>query len=178
MAKKEQVVHWSRRWRFWLCESGSMPLLVPPSRPFFYYYFCWEQKNRGTDREQSREGFPMPLDRLPCLGYLIRVASPFTVTFFFLLSFFSPSLQPSFLLPTSSLSLFFYLFLCFLFIHSSPLLPSSYFIHSRPSSTMCKNNPTNPNRVVLPTNVTPSHYTLTITPDLKEYTFSGYVEIK
>ncbi|KAG0059336.1 hypothetical protein BGZ90_004505 [Linnemannia elongata] len=42
---------------------------------------------------------------------------------------------------------------------------------------MCKNNPTNPNRVVLPTNVTPSHYTLTITPDLKEYTFSGYVEI-
>ncbi|KAG0307254.1 hypothetical protein BGZ98_000703 [Dissophora globulifera] len=35
----------------------------------------------------------------------------------------------------------------------------------------------NPNRVVLPTTVTPSHYTLTITPDLKEFTFRGYVEI-
>ncbi|KAF9559182.1 hypothetical protein EC968_006723 [Mortierella alpina] len=43
---------------------------------------------------------------------------------------------------------------------------------------MCnKSGSTNPNRVVLPTNVTPSHYTLTITPDLKEYTFRGYVEI-
>jgi aminopeptidase 2 len=42
---------------------------------------------------------------------------------------------------------------------------------------MC-NKPGNPNRVVLPTNVTPSHYTLTITPDLKKYTFRGYVEIK
>ncbi|KAG0022145.1 hypothetical protein BGZ80_000958 [Entomortierella chlamydospora] len=41
---------------------------------------------------------------------------------------------------------------------------------------MCK-TPGNPNRVVLPTNVKPSHYTLTITPDLKEYTFRGYVEI-
>ncbi|KAF9432108.1 hypothetical protein BGZ76_011251 [Entomortierella beljakovae] len=41
---------------------------------------------------------------------------------------------------------------------------------------MCKSSG-NPNRVVLPTNVTPSHYTLTITPDLKEYTFRGYVEI-
>ncbi|KAK3810370.1 MAG: peptidase family M1-domain-containing protein [Benniella sp.] len=41
---------------------------------------------------------------------------------------------------------------------------------------MC-NKPGNPNRVVLPTNVTPSHYTLTITPNLKEYTFRGYVEI-
>ncbi|KAG0220143.1 peptidase family M1-domain-containing protein [Mortierella sp. GBAus27b] len=40
---------------------------------------------------------------------------------------------------------------------------------------MCK--PSNPSRVVLPTNVTPSHYTLTITPDLKEFTFRGYVEI-
>ncbi|KAF9579249.1 hypothetical protein BGW38_004571, partial [Lunasporangiospora selenospora] len=37
--------------------------------------------------------------------------------------------------------------------------------------------PPNPNRVVLPTNVTPSHYTLTITPDFKEFTFRGYVEI-
>jgi aminopeptidase 2 len=42
---------------------------------------------------------------------------------------------------------------------------------------MC-NKPTNPDRVVLPTNVRPSHYTLTITPDLKEFTFGGYVEIK
>ncbi|KAI7832592.1 peptidase family M1-domain-containing protein [Gamsiella multidivaricata] len=41
---------------------------------------------------------------------------------------------------------------------------------------MC-NKPGNPNRVVLPTNVTPSHYTLTITPDLEKYTFRGYVEI-
>ncbi|KAG0227531.1 hypothetical protein BGX31_006916 [Mortierella sp. GBA43] len=41
---------------------------------------------------------------------------------------------------------------------------------------MC-NKPTNPDRVVLPTNVRPSHYTLTITPDLKEFTFGGYVEI-
>ncbi|KAF9148113.1 Aminopeptidase 2 mitochondrial, partial [Mortierella sp. AD010] len=41
---------------------------------------------------------------------------------------------------------------------------------------MCK-TPGNPNRVVLPTNVKPSHYTLTITPNLKEYTFRGYVEI-
>ena len=44
---------------------------------------------------------------------------------------------------------------------------------------MCnKSGSANPNRVVLPTNVTPSHYTLTVTPDLKEYTFRGYVEIK
>ncbi|KAF8929306.1 peptidase family M1-domain-containing protein [Dissophora ornata] len=41
---------------------------------------------------------------------------------------------------------------------------------------MC-NKSGNPNRVVLPTNVTPSHYTLTITPDLKEFVFRGYVEI-
>ncbi|KAF9180759.1 hypothetical protein BGZ51_009354 [Haplosporangium sp. Z 767] len=41
---------------------------------------------------------------------------------------------------------------------------------------MCK-KPGNPNRVVLPTNVTPTHYTLTITPDLQKYTFLGFVEI-
>ncbi|KAG0210662.1 hypothetical protein BGX28_009089 [Mortierella sp. GBA30] len=42
---------------------------------------------------------------------------------------------------------------------------------------MCNKASSNPNRVVLPSNVTPSHYTLTITPDLKEFTFGGYVEI-
>ncbi|KAF8953474.1 hypothetical protein CPC16_000705 [Podila verticillata] len=42
---------------------------------------------------------------------------------------------------------------------------------------MCNKGHSNPNRVVLPTNVTPSHYTLTITPDLKAFTFGGYVEI-
>ncbi|KAF9364033.1 hypothetical protein BGX34_002684 [Mortierella sp. NVP85] len=41
---------------------------------------------------------------------------------------------------------------------------------------MC-NKATNPNRVVLPTNVGPSHYTLKITPDLNEFTFGGDVEI-
>ncbi|KAF9908820.1 hypothetical protein BX616_011368 [Lobosporangium transversale] len=41
---------------------------------------------------------------------------------------------------------------------------------------MC-NKHGNSNRVVLPTHVTPSHYTLTVTPDLKEFTFRGYVEI-
>ncbi|GJJ74377.1 aminopeptidase 2 [Entomortierella parvispora] len=35
----------------------------------------------------------------------------------------------------------------------------------------------NPDRVVLPSNVTPSHYTVTISPDLKAFTFRGYVEI-
>lgn len=46
------------------------------------------------------------------------------------------------------------------------------------SSKMCNKANSNPNRVVLPANVTPSHYTLTITPDLKEFTFCGYVEIE
>lgn len=46
------------------------------------------------------------------------------------------------------------------------------------SSKMCNKAKSNPNRVVLPANVTPSHYTLTITPDLKEFTFGGYVEIE
>ncbi|KAG0096903.1 hypothetical protein BGZ93_003786, partial [Podila epicladia] len=48
---------------------------------------------------------------------------------------------------------------------------------TKESSKMCNKANSNPNRVVLPTNVTPSHYTLTITPDLKEFTFGGYVEI-
>ncbi|KAF9986146.1 hypothetical protein BGZ75_002192 [Mortierella antarctica] len=43
--------------------------------------------------------------------------------------------------------------------------------------TMCNKASSNPNRVVLPTNVTPSHYTLSITPDFKEFTFGGHVEI-
>lgn len=46
------------------------------------------------------------------------------------------------------------------------------------SFKMCNKANSNPNRVVLPANVTPSHYTLTITPDLKEFTFGGYVEIE
>lgn len=45
-------------------------------------------------------------------------------------------------------------------------------------SIMCNKAASNPNRVVLPTNVTPSHYTLTITPDFNEFTFGGYVEIE
>lgn len=44
--------------------------------------------------------------------------------------------------------------------------------------TMCNKASSNPNRVVLPTNVTPSHYTLSITPDFKEFTFGGHVEIE
>ncbi|KAG9321832.1 hypothetical protein KVV02_007163, partial [Mortierella alpina] len=44
--------------------------------------------------------------------------------------------------------------------------------------TMCNKASSNPNRVVLPTNVTPSHYTLSITPDFKEFTFGGQVEIE
>ncbi|KAF9132540.1 hypothetical protein BGX30_012620, partial [Mortierella sp. GBA39] len=42
---------------------------------------------------------------------------------------------------------------------------------------MCNKAASNPNRVVLPTNVTPSHYTLSIVPDLKEFTFGGQVAI-
>lgn len=49
---------------------------------------------------------------------------------------------------------------------------------NKESTKMCNKANSNPNRVVLPANVTPSHYTLTITPDLKEFTFGGYVEIE
>ncbi|KAF9157238.1 hypothetical protein DFQ26_008950 [Actinomortierella ambigua] len=43
---------------------------------------------------------------------------------------------------------------------------------------MCnKTAPAHPNRVVLPTNVTPSHYTIELAPDLKEFTFAGSVSI-
>ncbi|KAG0041376.1 hypothetical protein BGZ83_001887 [Gryganskiella cystojenkinii] len=45
---------------------------------------------------------------------------------------------------------------------------------------MCNKSGTsaNPDRVVLPSNVTPTHYTVTISPDLKAFTFGGYVEIE
>ncbi|KAG0365379.1 hypothetical protein BGZ54_006572 [Gamsiella multidivaricata] len=62
-------------------------------------------------------------------------------------------------------------------------VPSSFQFASEslvdPSSSppMCNKTSSNPDRVVLPANVTPSHYTLTITPDFKEFTFGGYVEI-
>lgn len=46
------------------------------------------------------------------------------------------------------------------------------------TSTMCNKAASNPNRVVLPANVTPSHYTLSIVPDLKEFTFGGQVAIE
>ncbi|KAF9910537.1 hypothetical protein EC991_006355 [Linnemannia zychae] len=42
---------------------------------------------------------------------------------------------------------------------------------------MCNKAASNPNRVVLPTNVTPSHYTLNIVPDFTEFTFAGTVAI-
>lgn len=45
-------------------------------------------------------------------------------------------------------------------------------------TTMCNKAASNPNRVVLPANVTPSHYTLSIVPDLKEFTFGGQVAIE
>lgn len=46
------------------------------------------------------------------------------------------------------------------------------------ATTMCNKATSNPNRVVLPANVTPSHYTLSIVPDLKEFTFGGQVAIE
>jgi len=60
---------------------------------------------------------------------------------------------------------------------SPPSESESEFVKEN-QSTMCNKAASNPNRVVLPTNVTPSHYTLTITPDFKEFTFGGYVEIE
>jgi len=63
-------------------------------------------------------------------------------------------------------------------VNTSPPSESESEFVKENQSTMCNKAASNPNRVVLPTNVTPSHYTLTITPDFKEFTFGGYVEIE
>lgn len=100
----------------------------------------------------------------------LLVGAPFHAPFgsnSFIHFFVSPTHPPSFLLSSSSLP--------FLFFSSLHLIPQPSI-----QSTMCNKSgaSANPDRVVLPTNVTPSHYTVTITPDLKAFTFGGYVEIE
>lgn len=161
-------------------ECGSMPLLAPPShshRPFFFAI------SSGSSLFSQEKWFylyrKMSLDRL-AWGILMCREQLFLLFYFssFLL-FLSFCSSPLTFVPPSLLVLCSFICLCI----SCPFIPLfspslHSCIRSHPSLTMCNKSPTNPDRVVLPTNVTPSHYTLTITPDLKEYTFGGYVEIK
>lgn len=43
---------------------------------------------------------------------------------------------------------------------------------------MCTSSAENPNRQVLPTNVKPTHYDLTLQPNLKTFEFHGQVKVK
>lgn len=43
---------------------------------------------------------------------------------------------------------------------------------------MCTSSAENPNRQVLPTNVKPTHYDLTLQPNLQTFEFHGQVKVK
>jgi hypothetical protein len=43
---------------------------------------------------------------------------------------------------------------------------------------MCTSKVENPDRQVLPTNVKPTHYDLTLQPNLKTFVFYGQVKVK